>query len=296
MGTSKSYGGPGSGLVPSWIDDGGAPSAPTPTSPAGPALPGTPPQPGTPPGQAPAQPPAQSAPPSTGQPDRQGTSGLAGAKGRFSTFARTGSSGSLGGALRRHVSSSGGAAKASRRMGASKAVGGRLLGLVRDAQSVGLSAALRARGLEHLIGGTAEAVFLGLTDIVCPPGGPIDEAIARQAMLEAIGDQADAGVADFGALTPEQLKEFFLDFVIRSIEGRVMSDIAARLVTIPQDVGRVLDIQQQLHDFIAGCARSQLSDRLGPATALDSGQLDLKVNAIYEAAFGLVAAAGEAAE
>jgi hypothetical protein len=114
--------------------------------------------------------------------------------------------------------------------------------------------------------------------------------------LEAIGDQADAGVADFGALTPEQLKEFFLDFVIRSIEGRVMSDIAARLVTIPQDVGRVLDIQQQLHDFIAGCARSQLSDRLGPATALDSGQLDLKVNAIYEAAFGLVAAAGEAAE
>jgi hypothetical protein len=289
MGTSKSYGGPGSGLVPSWIDDGGAPAAPTPAAPAQPGVPG---QPAAPPGAVPGAPPTQP----QGQPDRQGTSGFSGAKSRFSTFARTGSSSSLGGALRRHVGSSGGGAKAARRMGASRAVGGQLLGLVRDAQSVGLAAALRARGLDHLVGGTAEAVFLGLTDIVCPPGGPIDEAIARQAMLEAIGDQADAGVADFGALTPDQLKEFFLDFVIRSIEGRVMSDIAARLVTIPDNVGRVLDIQQQLHDFIAGCARSHLGEQLGPVNALGNVQVDAKVNAIYEAAFDLVAAAGEAAE
>lgn len=181
-------------------------------------------------------------------------------------------------------------------MGAARATGGRLLGLVRDAERVGLTEALRSRNLQHLAGQPAEDVFRGLVDVVCPPGGPIDEAISRQAMLDAIGDQADAGVTDFGALTPEQLKEFFLDFVIHSIEGRVMSDIAARAVSLPEDVNQVMDIQDQLHDFISGCARSQLGGQIGSLTALSDQQIEAKVNAIYEAAFGLVAAAGEAAE
>lgn len=181
-------------------------------------------------------------------------------------------------------------------MGAAWGTGGRLLGLVRDAERGGITEALRSRGLQHLTGQPAEEVFRGLIEIVCPPGGPIDEAISRQAMLDAIGDQADAGVTDFGALTPDQLKEFFLDYVIRSIEGRVMSDIASRAVSLPDDVNQVMDIQQQLHDFVSGCTRSHLGGQLGSLAALSDEQIDVKVNSIYEAAFGLVAAAGEAAE
>jgi hypothetical protein len=198
--------------------------------------------------------------------------------------------------MRRYVGSSGGPAKAARRMGAARGTGGRLLGVVRDAERVGLAEALRSRGLERLVGRPADEVYRGLVEIVCPPGGPIDEAISRQAMLDAIADQADAGVVDFGALTPEQLKEFFLDFVIRSIEGRVMSDIAARAVTLPDDVAQVMDIQQQLHDFVAGCTRNHLGGQLTSLPALNDQQVETKVDAIYEAAFGLVAAAGEAAE
>ena len=171
--------------------------------------------------------------------DAAGTGAYSSAKRKFSSFARSGGTDSLGGAMRRYVRSSGGPAKAARRMGAARGTGGRLLGVVRDAERVGLAEALRSRGLERLVGRPADEVYRGLVEIVCPPGGPIDEAISRQAMLDAIADQADAGVADFGALTPEQLKEFFLDFVIRSIEGRVTSDIAARAVTLPDDVAQV---------------------------------------------------------
>jgi hypothetical protein len=198
--------------------------------------------------------------------------------------------------MHRYVQSSGGAAKAARRMGAVRGTGGRLLGLARDAERVGITEALRSRGLQHLVGQPAEDVFRGLVDVVCPPGGPIDEAISRQAMLDAIGDQADAGVTDFDALTPDQLKEFFLDFVIHSIEGRVISDIAARAVSLPEDVNQVIDIQNQLHDFVSGCTRSHLGGQLGALGALSDQQIDAKVNSIYEAAFGLVAAAGEAVE
>ena len=291
MGTSKSYGGPGSGLVPSWVDDPAPPARPVPPSQSiAPTAPGqSVPEDGTP-GLQP------TAPSQPAQPDRAGTGAYSSAKRKFSSFARNGGSSELGGALRRYVHSSGGSAKAARRMGAARGTGGRLLGVIRDAERAGLGEALRSRGLDNLVGRAAEDVYRGLVDIVCPPGGPIDEAISRQAMLDAIADQAEAGVTDFGALTPDQLKEFFLDFVIRSIEGRVMSDIAARAVTLPDDVAQVMDIQQQLHDFVAGCARNHLGDQLRSLAALNDQQVEAKVDAIYEVAFSLVAAAGEAAE
>lgn len=281
MGTSKSYGGPSSGLVPSWVDDVVPAAAPGESSTSNDdalAQPSNPPQ----------------APPR--QPDTAGTSPFTGARRMFSNFARSGSSSSLGGALRRHVGSSGGPHKAARRMGAARTAGSRLLGFVRDVARSGIDEALRIRGLQDLAGQPAEAVFMGLIEVISPPGGPIDEAIARQALLDAIGDQVDAGVADFDSLSPEHLREFFLDFVIRSIEGRVMSDIGANGVALPDDVEDVTAIQEQLHEFIAGCCRSHLAAELDRIDRLTDRQLDQKIDAIYEAAFGLIADQGEDAE
>jgi hypothetical protein len=110
----------------------------------------------------------------------------------------------------------------------STGTGAGLLGVVRDFQRLGPAETLRQLNLPGLAGRPAADVFLAILDVVCPPGGAIDEAIARQAMLETIGDMAEAGVGDFGALSPAQLQDFFLDFVSRSIEGRVMADLGGR--------------------------------------------------------------------
>lgn len=277
MGTSKSYGGPGSGLVPSWVDDTAAPATTGGAETADAAVP------------------EQSTTPS-GQPVTAGTSGFTGARRMFSNFARTGNSSALGWALKRHVGSSGGPKKAARRMAAARSTGGALLGFVRDAARSGVDEALRIRGLQHLAGQSAETVFMGLIEVICPPGGPIDEAIARQALLDAIADQVESGMTEFDALSSEQLNEFFLDFIIRSIEGRIMSDIGARGVTLPDDVGEVIALQEQLHDFVAGCCRSHLAAELGALDSLTDRQLDRKIEAIYEAAFTLIADAGDVDE
>lgn len=278
MGTSKGYGGPATGLVPSWIDD---------------------PVPGVGPGPAPATPgvPATPVPGAPAQPDTSAAGGLGGARGSFSRFARTGSRSSLGSALASYVrSGTGGARRAAQRMGASRAAGARLLGVVRDVQRLGAVETLRQLNLPGLTGQPAADVFLAILEFICPPGGAVDEAIARQAMLETIGDLAEAGIGDFDTMTADQMQEFFLDFVARSIEGRVMADLGARGVTLPDDVAAVESAQQQLHDFVTGCTRGELSGRLDGVESLGDRDVERVVNEIYEAAFELVAAAGEASE
>lgn len=181
-------------------------------------------------------------------------------------------------------------------MGASRAAGARLLGVVRDVQRLGAVETLRQLNLPGLAGQPAADVFLAILEFICPPGGAVDEAIARQAMLETIGDLAEAGMGDFDTMTADQMQEFFLDFVARSIEGRVMADLGARGVTLPDDVAAVESAQQQLHDFVMGCTRGELSGRLEGVESLGDRDVERVVNEIYEAAFELVAAAGEASE
>jgi hypothetical protein len=280
MGTSKGYGGSKTGLVPSWVDDV-APSV-VPTAPPTPQAPGAPTSP-TP--VAPTTPSQPAAVPGT----------LGAARSSFTRFARTGSQSSLGGALSGYIrKGTGGARNAAHRMAASRRAGAKLLGVFRDVQQYGAAEALRRLNLSELAGRPAADVFVALVEFACPPGGALDEAIARQSMLEVIGDLAEAGVTDFDALTPAQLREFFLDFLARSIEGRVMADLAQRGIAIPDDVADVERMQQQLHDFVSGCTRGQLSARLDGVEQLGDDGIERVVDEIYEAAFELVAASGEA--
>jgi hypothetical protein len=142
----------------------------------------------------------------------------------------------------------------------------------------------------------AADVFLEIIEFVCPPGGDIDQAIARQAMLEAIGDLAESGAGNFDELGPAELTEFFLDFVVHSIEGRIMADLGGRGITLPDTVEGVERVQAQLHDFVDGCTRGELAGRLSGAADLTDEGIARVVNEVYEAAFDLIVAAGEAAE
>lgn len=289
MGTSKGYGGPASGLVPSWVDDPAPGVAPGPAAPP-PIVPGAPSN--SNPAQTGAPPPGVA----SRQPDISGAGWLGGARSSFSRFARTGSRTALGSALSNYVrNGTGGARRAARRMGSSRAAGARLLGVVRDFQRLGPIETLRQLNLPGLAGQPAADVFVAILEFVCPPGGAVDEAIARQAILETIGDMAEAGVGNFDTLTAAQMGEFFLDFIARSIEGRVMADLGARSVTLPDDVAAVENMQAQLHDFVTGCTRGELAGRLDGLAGVSDRDIQSVVNQIYEAAFDLVAAAGEAA-
>lgn len=284
MGTSKGYGGPPNGLVPTWLDAGGGG--------AGDAGDGGSDGSGD----------AASTTPSDGGPVPAG--GFAAARNAFTRFSKTGSSSALGSALSSYVGGgggggggsrggTGGARRAAQRMGSSRAAGAKLLGVVRDFQSVGPVETLRQLDLESMVNQPASEVFLAMLEFLCPPGGAIDEAISRQAMLEAIGNLDRDAPTAFAQLAPEQLREFFLDFVSLSIEGRVIADIGARGITLPADIATVENAHEQLHDFIEGCCRVHLSGLLTGLEALSSHDVEQRSNEIYEAAFSLIADAGE---
>jgi hypothetical protein len=287
MGTSSMYGGPRTGLVPSWADDPVPGGVPSPNPAVAPIAPGQG-------GEVPAAPAGLSLP--AAQPDQAGAGAFSGARTGFTRFARTGSRSALESALSHYVhSGTGGARRAARRMGSSRSAGSRLLGIIRDVERHGAAETLRNLNLPDLAGRPAADVFLVLIEFVCPPGGSIDEAIARQAMLEAICDVAEAGLGDFDALTPVQLEEFFLDFISRSIEGRIVNDIGGRGITLPDDVDAIDNAQRHLHDFVAGCVRSALGDRLDDLDRLSDQDLRRTVDDIYEAAFAVLAAVAERA-
>src|SRR6185312_15882948 len=162
MGTSTSFGGSRTALIPSWIDDPVPGAAPLPG--AAPTMPGAP----TPPGpQA-----APAAPAPVTAPNMTGSSELRGPRTSFSHFAGTGSRSSLHRAISNYVrQATGGAGRAGRRMGASRASAAGLLGLVRDVQSQGAAQALDRFNLSALAGQPATTVFLSLLEFICPPGG-----------------------------------------------------------------------------------------------------------------------------
>jgi len=181
-------------------------------------------------------------------------------------------------------------------MGASRAVGARLLGVVRDVRRFGADEALRRLNLHGMAGRPAAEVFLSMLEFLCPPGGTVDEAIARQAMLEAVGDLVEEGVGAFDAMTPDQMQTIFLDFVARAIENRVMADLGTRAITLPDSAAAVEAMQRQLHDFVAGCTSLQLAQRLVGVDQMDDRGVMRVVDEIYEAAFDLILAAAEAVE
>lgn len=288
MGTSTRFGGPGPGLVPSWADDPAPAAAPAQVQPAVAPL-APPPTPTTaPPGALP--PPLIPAPQVI--PSLPGS--LQSARRSFNKFARGGDARDLGKSLSSYVrKGAGGSQAATRRMGASRAAGARLLGFVRSVEQSGASAALRQFNLQALASQPAAEVFTALIDFICPAGGAIEEGIARQAMLDAISDFADAGMTDFDAMSNADRREFFLDFIIRSIEGRIITDIATLGIASTASVAAMEDMQQQLHDFVDGHTRGTLGPMIdGPANASDADTLNT-IDAIYEAGFELLGLLGD---
>lgn len=287
MGTSKGYGGPSSGLVPSWIDDV--------AQPAGPAA-----QPNGP-GQAnPSQPGSTSSQPGSspsGSVNNDGTGSLRGARSSFTRFARTGSPSDLGNALSSYVRKGvGGSSRGARRMGTSRATAAKLLSIFGDVQRNGAAETLRRLQLTVAPGQPVSQVLLALLEFICPPGGAIDEGVARQAALNTIAELDEAGSGSFEDMTEADRQNFFLDFVANSIESMIMADLGGRGITMPDDVDAVERIQSQLSSFITGCTRGQLANRLEQWPAPTDQEVNQVASAIYEAAFDLIATAAEGLE
>ena len=160
----------------------------------------------------------------------------------FSRFA--GSGGSDGRALRRAArdyvrSGTGGSGNAVRRMGPSRTAAGNALGVLRGFQRAGVQETLRRLNLESLSGRGVQQVFIGLTEVVCRDGGPVDEAIARDAWLETISTLDEFEIDDLETLSTDQVQGIFLSFIAHTIEARLYQEIGVNGFDFAKDLADI---------------------------------------------------------
>lgn len=287
MGTSGTFGGSKSGLVPSWIDE---PASSPVVSPDGDGA-GTPDV--APPGDGAPTPLSAAPTPYPPLPAIPAGSGLGAARGNLTRGARTSDAGAIGRGAGGYVRASGGGRAAARRMPNSRAVAGRVAGIARSFASQGPADTLRRFNLDGMAGAPAEDVFLALTDMLCPAGGTIDEAIARDALLETVAAFAAAGVDSFDDLTVDDLHEFFIGVVSRSIEGKILNEVGTNAVSVPTDIAGVERAQRMLHDFVERCVRDEFEARETVLADLHVELVENFVDDLYAAALDLIQAMGE---
>jgi len=293
MGTSGSSGGSGSNtsLVPTWLDGdvGPLPGNDGSAAPADGQDGGDGAGDGNPSGSSAPQP---IQPPPEPQRFRR-------ARGNFTSFARSG--GTNGRALRRAVrdyvrSGTRGRGNAVRRMGASRAAAGSLLGVLRGFHRDGVAATLRQLNLGNLVGRPIEDVLLGLTDVICRDGGSIDEGIARDAWLETLSELERFGVQGLDSLTEPQVKEMFIAFIVNAIETRLFQEIGVNGMTVAADNAAIEAFQAQLGSYIERGVRDSFASDLSGLGAMSDDQIMAVVDATYGDAWDLLQAWGDLEE
>jgi hypothetical protein len=277
-------------MVPSWVGDPAPGPAAPPQDPPQDGQDGTPDD-GLGPNTEPLAPAVPTPYPAI-QPPSQGAN-FGSARSDMTSGTKNGSSGSIRRGASKYVAASGGGRAAARQLRSSRALAGGIAGLASAIARSGPAEALRRFNLESLAGAPAQDVFVALTDALCPPGGTIDEAIARDALLETIADLAAKGIGNFDQLTHDDLQEIFIGVVSRSIEGRILNEVGTNSIKLSPNLAAVGRAQKMLHSFVVGCVRDRFQDSGESISSLDSGQIDGFVSDLYAASLDLMQRMGE---
>ena len=281
MGTSSSYSGPASGLVPDWVDSvdpgmgGGEDGSGKNGSDGSDTENSTPDESGA------AQAPLTVAPPG---------GAFTYPRGQFTRFTNGGGSKSLGRALKGYVRAAGGDAGAARRMPHSTRVASGVAGLASAFVNEGAEAALARFDLQGLAGRPAAEVLEALAEIICPDGGTIDESIARDAMLEAIAEVAEDDPGAFDELSKDQLDEFLCDVITRSVVTKVLNEIGTNALHGSASDADFRDAERITRDFTQGRVRDALGSRFDVGSRPTQSEIDRSISEVYADTFDMLGA------
>lgn len=156
-----------------------------------------------------------------------------------------------------YVKACGGGLATAQGMPNSRAVAVRLAGLAKTIQNQSAGEALRKIDLEDMVGMPAEDVFGELIDMICPDGGTLDEAVARQAMAHATVDLAESQVGRFENLSSNEFRDYSMSYIARSIEIKIYNDTATNAVGASFDIEGVANFEKSLYEFVNGCVKDE---------------------------------------
>lgn len=218
------------------------------------------------------------------------------ARNNFSRFASSGGNDqrALRRAVRDYVRSGTGSSKnAVRRMAPSRSSAGKALGVLRGLQRDGMQETLRLLNLKNLSGRSVQDIFTGLTEVVCQDGGTIDEAIARDAWLETIAELDQFGIDDLDALTEDQVREIFLNFVAHSIQARLYQEIGINSFKLSDDLDNIEAFDRQFRDYIERSVRDSFSGDISQLSDMSDDDIRHIVDMTYLVSWELLEHLGD---
>ncbi len=272
MGTSSQFGGTTVGLVPSWVDD------PTPA----PAH--------TVNGTEVTQEPLEN---TTVARNIIRPSVFSDAKNNYSRYLGSGDRRSMKRALHHYGKATGGTGGATRRMGTSRSTAGGLAHFIGTLGTGGVQQALREFDLSNYANQSASDVLFALSEVICPPGGTIDEGIARDAMHESIGELINSGITDLDAMNEAQRQELLINYFTHSIQGRIINDIGHGTVKMPSSNEEVERLEKSLAHFTKGQVRIAVERHYEEKPTFNEHELARMIDNIYQESFALLTGLAE---
>ncbi|MBY0382798.1 MAG: hypothetical protein K2W78_12875 [Xanthobacteraceae bacterium] len=247
MGTSNPFGGGNNGnpLIPGWVGGGDGPDGP-PDAP-----------PGAPDGDNPEAPAGGDAPePNRFQSARTNFFKFAKAGGGVGGGADGGRGGNSSRSMRRAIGrfvgkSSGGARQAAHRMASERQATANLGRILSSAGATSIQETVRRLGYAQLATLPVPDIYAALVDVICQPGGELDESFAREAYIKALAE-ISATNADLERPSPETTVSFLASFIANAIQNRLLNAVGNKVVSVPLDVAAVQNVEQQINDYIRG--------------------------------------------
>src|SRR3546814_1424218 len=101
-------------------------------------------------------------------------------------------------------------------------------------------------------------------------------------MLETVADLAAAGVGNFDERSADDLREFFIGVVSRSIEGKILYEVGTTDIAAPSDIGGVERAQAMLHDSVDACVPDVFDARRTDLSDLDAAAIVIFADELYD--------------
>lgn len=212
------------------------------------------------------------------------------ARSSFTRYTNSGGIHNLGKAVRGYVASTGGSRSAAGRMQSSSTLASNLTRFANRVVTEGVEQVLQELDLQSLADRPVAEVLEALVDKIGPEGGTIDEAVARDAMIEAIADFTSEDLGNFDQLTQEQLGEFVIQVIARSITTKVINEIGTNSLHGSASDADFQQAESTLEDYTLGAVRDAFQQELSLGETISSQQVDHKVKEIFSNTFEILQA------
>ncbi|MBN2412791.1 hypothetical protein JXQ31_13970 [candidate division KSB1 bacterium] len=173
-------------------------------------------------------------------------------------YVNSGNVGSLRGIGRKYVGTRGGSSGIARSAFAGKRTATTFGSFLRDVATQGFISALEKRGLQDLIGESADIIIAEIADKLAPSGETNEEAVARQAMIEAMAylydeyDLEEGDLTELDYIGKDDVEKVFESYVVSYIYGRWLHELGKRIEDNAISESMAIKLEKQTKDYVKG--------------------------------------------